>query len=137
MNTLPAHSWTPFVWHQGTVWETERPGLPDASGRFGIIRLGDRSRGKQVFPHEVRDCTEDECAAARWWRDNLHKHPEGPKDGRGVPYTLQRVQDAAADHVAYGWTRRPGGWTGEPWTPELLKAYNDEYDRLIGKPVPA
>jgi hypothetical protein len=52
-----------------------------------------------------------------------------PKDGRGEPYTPERVRNHARDHVAYGWTRRPGGWTGDAWTPELTAIYHEEYDK--------
>lgn len=60
---------------------------------------------------------------------NCGAMPE-PKDARGVPYTVEMVKSAARDHVAYGWTKRPGSCSGEPWTPELLKAYDDEYNRF-------
>lgn len=44
------------------------------------------------------------------------------------------ARSAARDHVAYGWTKRPGGWTGPAWTDEQREAYHDEFDLQAGRP---
>lgn len=45
-------------------------------------------------------------------------------------FTREQIREKARDHVAYGWSPRPGTHNREmDWTPEDSVIYREEYDK--------